>query len=73
MERCAKNLDVLDKHISDIKATNRDRLQEEYEKLVQGLRRVETERADEKAWANPGNIRISFKFFQRLVYFMVLS
>lgn len=55
MERCAKNLDVLDKHVQSIKATNAARLQEEYEKLVQGLKRVEDERTDENAWANPGN------------------
>lgn len=43
-----------------IKATNSAKLQEEYEKLVQGLKRVEDARADENAWANPGRGFISF-------------
>jgi hypothetical protein len=58
MDRCSKNLDVLDKHIQSIKATNSSRLQEEYEKLLQGLKRVEDARADENAWANPGTFKL---------------
>uniref|UniRef100_A0A183CFM0 General transcription and DNA repair factor IIH helicase subunit XPD n=1 Tax=Globodera pallida TaxID=36090 RepID=A0A183CFM0_GLOPA len=54
MEKCAKNIDVLEQHIQTLKTENQQRIQDEYEKLVENLRRVEKEREeDERAWTNP--------------------
>uniref|UniRef100_A0A914GXT4 DNA 5'-3' helicase n=1 Tax=Globodera rostochiensis TaxID=31243 RepID=A0A914GXT4_GLORO len=54
MEKCAKNIDVLEQHIQTLKTENHRRIQDEYEKLVENLRRVEKEREeDERAWTNP--------------------
>lgn len=53
IEKCSKNIDTLEGHIKEISRTNQNRLQEEYEKLVENLRRAEEERAEDRAWANP--------------------
>lgn len=53
MEKCNKNIDDLDKHIKKIKESSGERLQLEYERLVDNLKKVEEERAIDKAWANP--------------------
>lgn len=53
MEKCGKNIDDLDKHIKKIKDSSGERLQLEYERLVENLKKVEEERTFEKAWANP--------------------
>lgn len=47
------NITTLEKHIKELKQANHEKLQEEYEKLVQNLRRVEQERTEEHAWASP--------------------
>ncbi|KAH7731005.1 DNA excision repair protein ERCC-2 [Aphelenchoides avenae] len=73
-DRITKNLDALDRHVSNLKTANNEKLQEEYEKLIQGLRETEAQRAEEQAWANPvlpneilqeavpGNIRMADHF-----------
>ncbi|KAL3094502.1 hypothetical protein niasHT_026268 [Heterodera trifolii] len=54
MDKCAKNIDALEQHIQTLRTENQNRIQEEYEKLVDNLRRVEKERdEDERAWTNP--------------------
>jgi len=54
VERCGKNIETLEGHIRTLKRENEDRIQDEYEKLVEGLRRAQREREeDERAWTNP--------------------
>jgi DNA excision repair protein ERCC-2 len=53
MDRCAKDIEDLDKLIRNIKESDGNRLQQEYEKMLENLKRVETERAIDRAWANP--------------------
>jgi DNA excision repair protein ERCC-2 len=54
MDQCTKNIDTLEEHIRKLKKENQERIQDEYEKLVEGLRRVQKEREeDERAWINP--------------------
>ena len=54
MERCVKNIETLEGHIQKLKKENQERIQEEYDKLVEGLRRAQREREeDERAWTNP--------------------
>lgn len=53
MDKCGKNIDDLDREIKRVKEENNERLQQEYEKLVENLKKVEEERAIDRAWANP--------------------
>lgn len=53
MERCGRNIEDLDKHIKKLKESSSERLQQEYERLVDNLKKVEEERSIDKAWANP--------------------
>ncbi|KAI6231022.1 General transcription and DNA repair factor IIH helicase subunit XPD [Aphelenchoides besseyi] len=53
LERCSKNLDELAEHVKKVKSENKDRLDEEYERMVNNLKRVQEERALDNAWANP--------------------
>uniref|UniRef100_A0A915CXT9 Helicase ATP-binding domain-containing protein n=1 Tax=Ditylenchus dipsaci TaxID=166011 RepID=A0A915CXT9_9BILA len=53
MDKCAKDIEDLDKLIKNIKDTDSNRLQLEYEKMLENLKKVETERANDRAWANP--------------------
>ncbi|TKR64288.1 hypothetical protein L596_024850 [Steinernema carpocapsae] len=53
VDRCANNLQALEQHVQKLKEQNNDRLQDEYQKLVEGLRRVEEQRIEDRAWANP--------------------
>jgi DNA excision repair protein ERCC-2 len=54
MDKCSKNIDTLEGYIKTLKKENEERIQDEYEKLVEGLRKVQKEREeDERTWANP--------------------
>ncbi|KAK0420878.1 hypothetical protein QR680_014941 [Steinernema hermaphroditum] len=53
VERCAQNLQFLEDHVKKLKEENSDRLKDEYQRLVDGLKQVEEERVEERAWANP--------------------
>ncbi|KAI1724657.1 helical and beta-bridge domain-containing protein [Ditylenchus destructor] len=53
MDKCAKNIEDLEGIIRNIKETNKEKLQQEYEALVDNLRKVEKDRAVDRAWANP--------------------
>ncbi|WKX99575.1 hypothetical protein Q1695_014449 [Nippostrongylus brasiliensis] len=52
-EKAAQELVQLDAAVQRMKAENSDRLQQEYEKLVEGLRRTEQERMNDERLANP--------------------
>lgn len=54
IEKCGKNIETLEEHIRSLRKDNQQQIQDEYEKMVEGLKRVEREREeDERAWANP--------------------
>ncbi|KIH57306.1 DNA repair helicase [Ancylostoma duodenale] len=53
MEKAAQELVTLDSAVQRMKSENSERLQNEYEKLVEGLRRTEQERANDERLANP--------------------
>ncbi|EYC02324.1 hypothetical protein Y032_0100g3233 [Ancylostoma ceylanicum] len=53
MEKAAQELITLDSAVQRMKSENSERLQNEYEKLVEGLRRTEQERANDERLANP--------------------
>jgi DNA excision repair protein ERCC-2 len=46
-------LSELSDHVKKLKAENKERLDEEYDRLVNNLKRVQEDRASETAWANP--------------------
>ncbi|KHJ95642.1 DNA repair helicase [Oesophagostomum dentatum] len=52
-EKAAQELVALETAIQKMKSENSERLQNEYEKLVEGLRRTEQERANDERLANP--------------------
>uniref|UniRef100_A0A915EJH3 DNA 5'-3' helicase n=1 Tax=Ditylenchus dipsaci TaxID=166011 RepID=A0A915EJH3_9BILA len=49
-DKCAKDIEDLDKLIKNIKDTDSTRLQLEYEKMLENLKKVETERPNDRAW-----------------------
>ena len=53
LEKCEKNLKDLSEHVRKLKAVNKERLDEEYDRMVNNLRKVQQDRAMENAWANP--------------------
>ena len=53
IDKCARNIDTLTDHIKMLKASNSQRIQEEYDKLVENLKRAELERSEEYAYASP--------------------
>ncbi|VDM45177.1 unnamed protein product [Toxocara canis] len=53
VEKGLQRLDLLDTHIQRLKDENSERLQSEYDRLVEGLRQVEQERANDQTLASP--------------------
>ncbi|CAE6482770.1 unnamed protein product [Rhizoctonia solani] len=85
LEAAARSVTRLGEKIDEIKATDANRLQEEYEKLVEGLQETENDRAEDVVMANPvlpddllkeavpGNIRKAehfIAFLKRLVEYL---
>ncbi|CAE6440515.1 unnamed protein product [Rhizoctonia solani] len=85
LEAAARSVTRLGEKIDKIKATDASRLQEEYERLVEGLQEIETDRAEDAIMANPvlpddllseavpGNIRKAehfIAFLKRLVEYL---
>ncbi|CAE6531533.1 unnamed protein product [Rhizoctonia solani] len=58
LEAAARSVTRLGEKIDEIKATDASRLQEEYEKLVEGLQETENDRAEDAIMANPNNVCI---------------
>lgn len=53
LERCSNNIVNMEKRIADIKAQDTGRLQEEYQRLVEGLRTAHEQRQQEQWLASP--------------------
>ncbi|CAE6511143.1 unnamed protein product [Rhizoctonia solani] len=85
LEAAARSVTRLGEKIDEIKATDASRLQEEYERLVEGLQEMESDRAEDAVMANPvlpddllteavpGNIRKAehfIAFLKRLVEYL---
>ncbi|CAE6520475.1 unnamed protein product [Rhizoctonia solani] len=85
LEAAARSVTRLGEKIDEIKATDATRLQDEYEKLVEGLQEMENDRAEDAVMANPvlpddllteavpGNIRKAehfIAFLKRLVEYL---
>ncbi|CEL59864.1 DNA excision repair protein ERCC-2 [Rhizoctonia solani AG-1 IB] len=85
LEAATRSVTKLGEKIDEIKATDADRLQEEYERLVEGLQETENNRAEDVVMANPvlpddllkeavpGNIRKAehfIAFLKRLVEYL---
>lgn len=85
LDAAARSVTRLGEKIDEIKATDASRLQEEYEKLVEGLQEADNDRAEDAIMANPvlpddllkeaipGNIRKAehfIAFLKRLVEYL---
>ncbi|XP_037072582.1 general transcription and DNA repair factor IIH helicase subunit XPD-like [Pollicipes pollicipes] len=85
LERCSNNIGSLEKRIAQIKETDANRLQEEYQRMVEGLRDAQMKRQTDQLLANPvlpdqvleeavpGNIRTAehfINFMKRLVEYL---
>ncbi|RDD44273.1 TFIIH basal transcription factor complex helicase XPD subunit [Trichoplax sp. H2] len=82
IDRCQTALDVMDKKVKKIKETDKKKLQEEYRRLVEGLRAANVSRETDMILANPvlpddilkdavpGNIRIADHFVSFLKRFV---
>jgi DNA excision repair protein ERCC-2 len=82
LDKCEKNLNDLSNHVKKLKVENKDRLDEEYNRMVNNLRQVQVDRTSENAWSNPvlpdaildeaipGNIRTADFFLNFLRRFM---
>ncbi|CAE6447745.1 unnamed protein product [Rhizoctonia solani] len=85
LEAATRSVTRLGEKIDEIKATDANRLQEEYERLVEGLQETENDRAEDVVMANPilpddllkeavpGNIRKAehfIAFLKRLVEYL---
>lgn len=53
VQKATKKLEQLDEHIKKLKQENSERLQGEYDRLVEGLRRVQEERSNDQTLASP--------------------
>uniref|UniRef100_A0AAF5DG82 General transcription and DNA repair factor IIH helicase subunit XPD n=1 Tax=Strongyloides stercoralis TaxID=6248 RepID=A0AAF5DG82_STRER len=53
LERASKNLTFLENHVKNLRKNNDVKLQNEYEKLVQGLKLEAEKRKEENFWASP--------------------
>uniref|UniRef100_A0A914W6J6 DNA 5'-3' helicase n=1 Tax=Plectus sambesii TaxID=2011161 RepID=A0A914W6J6_9BILA len=53
IDRCSQNLDTLGDYVKRLKETNADRLQTEYERMVEGLREAQRNRETDRVLANP--------------------
>uniref|UniRef100_A0A0K0G0L8 General transcription and DNA repair factor IIH helicase subunit XPD n=1 Tax=Strongyloides venezuelensis TaxID=75913 RepID=A0A0K0G0L8_STRVS len=53
LDKASKNLNFLENHVRILRKNNDVKLQNEYEKLVQGLKLEAEKRKEEKFWANP--------------------
>ncbi|XP_067681689.1 general transcription and DNA repair factor IIH helicase subunit XPD-like [Haliotis asinina] len=53
LDRCSQNIEALNKHIDRIKASDAQRLQTEYQRLVDGLRDASVARETDVILANP--------------------
>uniref|UniRef100_A0A0N4ZG37 General transcription and DNA repair factor IIH helicase subunit XPD n=1 Tax=Parastrongyloides trichosuri TaxID=131310 RepID=A0A0N4ZG37_PARTI len=53
LERATKNLNFLDGHVKILRKNNDAKLQNEYQKLVQGLKSEAEKRKEDNVWANP--------------------
>ncbi|CCO28125.1 DNA excision repair protein ERCC-2 [Rhizoctonia solani AG-1 IB] len=58
LEAATRSVTKLGEKIDEIKATDADRLQEEYERLVEGLQETENNRAEDVVMANPGMLSV---------------
>lgn len=56
LRRAARGAQNLEKRISEMKATDAEKLQNEYKKLVEGLRDVDGGTEEDSFMANPGKI-----------------
>ncbi|MFH4975571.1 hypothetical protein AB6A40_002280 [Gnathostoma spinigerum] len=53
MEKSVQKLAVLEEHVQSLKQENSERLQAEYDRLIEGLRKVEKDRETDEILANP--------------------
>jgi len=85
LERCSNNISAMEKRIAHIKETDAARLQDEYQRMVEGLREAQMKRETDQMLANPilpdqvlqeavpGNIRTAehfLNFMKRLVEYL---
>jgi DNA excision repair protein ERCC-2 len=54
LRKASRGANNLERKISDLKETDARKLQDEYQKLVEGLREADEARAEETFMANPG-------------------
>jgi DNA excision repair protein ERCC-2 len=54
LRKASRGANNLERKISDLKETDAQKLQDEYQKLVEGLREADEARAEETFMANPG-------------------
>uniref|UniRef100_A0AC35TGP0 General transcription and DNA repair factor IIH helicase subunit XPD n=1 Tax=Rhabditophanes sp. KR3021 TaxID=114890 RepID=A0AC35TGP0_9BILA len=53
LDKATKNLTLLEGHVKTLRSQNDVKLQNEYQKLVEGLRQEEIRRKEDNFWANP--------------------
>ncbi|KAF0296353.1 General transcription and DNA repair factor IIH helicase subunit XPD [Amphibalanus amphitrite] len=85
LERCSNNISAMEKRIANLKETDAARLQDEYQRMVDGLRDAQMKRENNQLLANPvlpdqilqeavpGNIRTAehfLNFMKRLVEYL---
>ncbi|KAJ8309183.1 hypothetical protein KUTeg_014057 [Tegillarca granosa] len=74
LDRCQTNIESLNKHIQKIKESDANKLKEEYQRMVQGLRDASVARETDVILANPeavpGNIRNAEHFVAFMKRFM---
>jgi len=54
LRRATRGANNLEKKIAEMRETDQDQLQREYQKLVEGLREAEQDRQEDAFMANPG-------------------
>ncbi|PVD26612.1 hypothetical protein C0Q70_14289 [Pomacea canaliculata] len=74
IDRCSQNLDDLSKHIKKVKDIDTDKMRDEYQRMVQGLRDASIARETDTLLANPeavpGNIRNAEHFLSFMKRFL---
>lgn len=62
LRKASRGANNLDRKITEMRASDAEKLQNEYAKLVQGLRDAEEARDENAFMANPGMIQLIFKW-----------
>ena len=73
LRKATRGANNLERKIEEMKSSDADKLQNEYAKLVEGLRDADEARQEDAFMANPGNRVVSFSHEYRVLTYLSLA